>query len=424
MQALFLLLILAPQEDEARVAWLREHAVQVRTADPADEDFSDLKPLGRVLEGRRIVLLGEQSHGEGSVFLAKTRLIKFLHREMGFDVLAMESGFYECRQAWKRLAAGRPARESFSIGVFPIWTFSEQFGPLMDYVAAKASTDKPLELCGFDCQFPTAGGQGWSDARSALRKDLEYLGARVARSPLDREALEAIDAAFDEKVPEPGTLKAATDALLKLRTALDRKPPRGPMDEGGAFWKQALESLAAHAENRGRKPTGRMADDFNPRDAQSGRNLAWLAKTRYAGRKIIVWAATMHIARRVEGIDTRAPGLNYKGVRPMGQVAAETLGREMYVLGFDALRGRRGHVFSGRDFPIEKAPDGSLAALAAKAGLKTAWIDFSRLPEESPFRRKMIARPLGNAAMEADWTQVVDGMLFQDEVEPSRPRGR
>src|SRR5688572_4678633 len=133
MTTILLLLLISPQDNDPRVVLLREQAVKVRTCDPADEDFSDLQPLKKVLEGRRIVLLGEQSHQEGSVFLAKTRLIKFLHREMGFDVLAMESGIIECEAAWESLVRGRPVRESFGIGVFPIWTFSAQFGPLMDY---------------------------------------------------------------------------------------------------------------------------------------------------------------------------------------------------------------------------------------------------------------------------------------------------
>ena len=32
------------QDEEARIAWLREHAVEVRSIAPLDEDFSDLAP--------------------------------------------------------------------------------------------------------------------------------------------------------------------------------------------------------------------------------------------------------------------------------------------------------------------------------------------------------------------------------------------
>ncbi|MGH9894114.1 MAG: erythromycin esterase family protein, partial [bacterium] len=66
----------------------------VRSIDPADEDFKDLEPLIKAIGSARVVQLGEPSHGAGSSFAAKARLIKFLHRRMGFDVVAWESGLY------------------------------------------------------------------------------------------------------------------------------------------------------------------------------------------------------------------------------------------------------------------------------------------------------------------------------------------
>ena len=87
-----------------RLAWLRGHAVKVRTLDASDEDFKDLEPLGQAIFDARIVLLGEATHGDGSTFLAKGRLIKFLHQRKGFDVLVWESGFYECAKAGEALA--------------------------------------------------------------------------------------------------------------------------------------------------------------------------------------------------------------------------------------------------------------------------------------------------------------------------------
>src|SRR5687768_4564334 len=91
---------------DPRVEWLRKNAVPIRSIVPEDRSFSDLQPLKKILGNSRVVLLGEQSHGDGSVFLAKTRMIQFLHEEMGFGVLAFESGLYDCRRAWEALQAG------------------------------------------------------------------------------------------------------------------------------------------------------------------------------------------------------------------------------------------------------------------------------------------------------------------------------
>jgi erythromycin esterase-like protein len=51
----------------------------VRTIDAADQDFSDLEPLIDAIGSARVVQLGEPSHGAGSSFAAKVRLVMFLH---------------------------------------------------------------------------------------------------------------------------------------------------------------------------------------------------------------------------------------------------------------------------------------------------------------------------------------------------------
>ena len=76
---------------EAKVEWLRVNVDPIRSVDPSDTDFSDLAPLKSAIGDSRIVMLGEQTHGDGTTFLAKTRLIQFLHQEMGFDVIAFRS---------------------------------------------------------------------------------------------------------------------------------------------------------------------------------------------------------------------------------------------------------------------------------------------------------------------------------------------
>ena len=80
---------------DPRVAYLKNSAIELTTIDPEHEDFSDLLPLKQEIGNARIVMLGEQTHGEGETMSAKIRLIKFLHREMGFDVLAFESSIFE-----------------------------------------------------------------------------------------------------------------------------------------------------------------------------------------------------------------------------------------------------------------------------------------------------------------------------------------
>lgn len=143
----------APPPPVSPVEWLESHALKVRSVEPDDDDFQDLEPLRQVLGDRRVVMLGEQSHGDGTTFLAKTRLIKFLHQELGFDVLVFESGLYDCHKVQAFLEDGWPTLEALQQGVYSIWTGSQQVRPLVDYLSETASIGQPIEYAGCDSQF-------------------------------------------------------------------------------------------------------------------------------------------------------------------------------------------------------------------------------------------------------------------------------
>ena len=54
------------------------------------------------------------------------------------------------------------------------------------------------------------------------------------------------------------------------------------------------------------------------------------------------------------------------------------------------------------------------------AGLENAVVSFRDLGQEGAWlRERILSRPLGHKPMEADWTQVLDGMVFTRTMYPS-----
>lgn len=421
MRAATLLLLFCWGQDDPRVEWLRKNAVAVRSIDPADTDFKDLEPLRDMIGKARIVQLGEQTHGDGAAFLAKIRLIKFLHERMGFDVIAWESGLFDCRKAWEKFKAGDDPVKAAQTGIFGIWTQSEEVRPLFKYLAERAKTDKPLELCGFDCQFTARG------STDSLLPDLESALGKVAPPPLDTEQMAAlkwsvkmmIQPPLEEKLPSLRVPESVTKVLQAFRGAVNAPEFSKAVGEPEAeFWKQMGESLTAQADVRWSFKT-RTPEGTNVRDGQMARNLIWLAENKYPGRKIIVWAATFHLMRNASSIE--AKGMSYEKTIPMGHLVSEKFGEDVFTLGFTAYEGRAANPWSP-SFPLAKPPDGSLEHLCVKAGLGNAVICF-RHPKDKPawLGEKLSSRPLGYMSMRADWTNVLDGMVFTRRMTPSTP---
>src|SRR5688572_1849727 len=118
-------------QDSGWITWLREHHHPLRPpAAAATDDFADLQFLKAVLDARRIVQIGESHHSVAEYGAIKTRLIKFLHQEMGFDVLAFESSIYECFAADLRQLS--PTDALFAT-IFGVWAFEEVL-PLFEYL--------------------------------------------------------------------------------------------------------------------------------------------------------------------------------------------------------------------------------------------------------------------------------------------------
>jgi erythromycin esterase len=70
--------------------WLAQNALPLSSLTTGVSTV-DLQPLKDVLDGVRIVGLGEATHRTREFFQLKHRLLEFLVTEMGFSVLAMEA---------------------------------------------------------------------------------------------------------------------------------------------------------------------------------------------------------------------------------------------------------------------------------------------------------------------------------------------
>lgn len=367
-----------------------DRTAELRTIDPADTDFSDLAPFGAALSGARVVVLGEQSHGDGGAFLAKTRLIKYLHEQHGFDVLVFESGLYDCDKAWALVQAGAPPSSARTC-LLNVWENSRQLQPLMNYLDARGGA---LEVAGMDTQLTEL-------AHAHLADDLTAHLAGIGAPPPDPAFLATLRALSRTVPPRPpGDEQAHFFAeLAAVRAAVSDDP----------FWRRVLDGAAAYAEQMWRYED----TSYVRRDVLMGENLAWLAEERYPGRKLVVWTAgyhavrNLHTARSLDG----AP-LVYPEHVTVGDVISRALGDEVYIVNVTSAAGTYYDWQRGDVFPVPPPPEGALEAVLS--AYRVAFVDlrggaavFSGTPawNYQPVR--------------ADWSRLMDGVLFIREMTPS-----
>lgn len=419
-------------QDDARVAYLRAHETVVRSISPGDRDFSDLEPVRAAIGARRIVMLGEESHGDGATFLAKSRLIEFLHERMGFNVLAFESGFYDVHRAWDDLASGADATQAIRSGIFSLWTNVQETQALWQYVAAQSRTNDPLILAGIDSQFTGTA------SKDHFLKDLDAVLDSVPQDPQLVAARKRVNDVLSAYFAR-GKGYAGLEAFQKQTTVADqarfylacytigeRLASRNYADPAAAarrdFWVQVLASTGIQMEHLWHEDFKKAAAasapadwaTFNLRDRQMAENLVWLARHEYANEKLIVWAATSHEMRRRQSFTNE-----YAAYVPMGDWVDRQMGADVYTIGFTAFSGRAG---MGDAQEIGTARPGSLEGLIHQTGQAYVFLDFRHLDSEGAWLMDPLpAWPLGYQTDTTSWPAVMDGLFYITTMTPSTP---
>ncbi len=407
--------------NDYRTIWLATNASRLRSVDPSDLDFSDLQSLKAAVGNSRLVMLGEQSHGHGKTFLAKTRIVKFLHEEMGFDVLAFESGLFDCHKAWEFLQNGENPVTAVRRGVYAIWTMSDEFQPVIDYIGQAAQTSQPLELAGFDCQASSSASQDFLTADFA--KFLTSVNSTFPARPdwpSFRNKLDSLTRyLFLENklsLSEQAVFIATLDSLLGQLDSLSATALTREM----TFWLQVLRSVKAEglSQFRTAEDPNNLGPVLNIRDAQMADNLLWLSNIWYPKRKIIVWAATSHVMHNEGQIDTMDPSYSYSGYTTMGEIVWQAMGDNAYALAFTAYEGSAG-LYNEKPHDIGKASTQSLENLMRSGNLQSAFVDFRSLSQGGEWLRGTnVSQPVHDIPMRANWTAVFDGIVFTRTMTP------
>ena len=327
-------------------------ASPVRIAATAGDDFADLAPFGRAVGHARIVALDEQTHGGREEFVLKTRLLRYLHEKLGFDVLVLESGFFDVGRLQQQAQAGARIAELAPGNIFFMYSKSAEGRDMLRYVDATRHTAHPLTLVGMDSQLSGALSQHELVPQLAAFLATHRSHASESRDwPGFASAVASLVAL--QQVPPPAEQRAAFEResaqVARELAALGDAPGAGTGSAG--WWGRVLAGLQAQATQSWVAPRG------NARDQAMGDNVVWIAEHLPQGRRMVVWGHAIHLMH--DAPNTEAPPC-------AGTVVHRRFGAGYHVAHLTGLEGRYLDYTTLQPRDIVVAPPGSLEGRLAE----------------------------------------------------------
>ncbi len=395
------------------------HSIDITTAYRA-QNFSFLRDA---VGNRSVVQLGESIHLTDEFPRVRERLVRYLHENMRFDVIALEGSQINAWLAMERLysAPGDTAvvGAAQEIAWFPLWDTSAM-RELMRYVAATQRTASPLYLSSFDMQAGSSRPTG-----DSVFSQLFHALSRFAPAP-------------------SGTPRWAT-ALIAARgcQASYYRPAADEAIDGVKRWVAAASVQAARARPAAHIAAMRMlpenlrqltvlcdAQRANiafvgarqvARDSLAASNVIALRDTLSASHRIITWGHHAHLFYNTIGGSLTSMGERLRSADPSS----------VYTIGLFAGGGTSYDIADADLIPISRrrirsvdsySSDRVLRTVGAATGYRDYFLDLSRLDphDDSAFFIPGITRFESRGKRRSILARDFDGAIYVDQVTPPR----
>ena len=391
--------------------YVRNNVSPVLTIEPDSTNYSDLDVIGNAIGNARIVMLGEQDHGDAPTFLAKTRIIKYLHEKKGFNILAFESNFFGLNYDWDLVRNGKMNIDTFILSdIYPIWTQCDACKELFyQYIPATQKTNNPVQLTGFDNQMYS------KNLFPVLDSILQNINIPITRTSEYKSQIFPLITSWYKysKQKDSDTTNQIIGYLSEIKNQMLQKI------SSDNFWVMVVENLIQ--ENIEFQNIGK---DYwktnNTRDKQMALNLKWLSEVKYSKDKIIVWAHNYHISK----YNSHYPEDFMNSAKTMGGdfTSDNDLNKETYIIGFTSYSGTAGRL-SQKKYDLPKPKKNSFENWINKK-YDFAFIDFKPYNLNNPTMNEdfyMSGSVKGNmlhSYNKAQWNKIFDGVFFIRNMYP------
>ena len=304
--------------------YVRQNAVIIDTT-AADTAYSDLMPLKSVLANRRIIGLGEATHGTQEFQAIKFRIVKFLVEQMGYRLFAIEANFTECRRINDYVMYGKgDARTAINGIYFWIWNTTKML-QMVEWMHSY-NQNKPdslkVKFYGFDMQYDKLAvplvaaklkqldSNYYNTHFKALENFKTFDAAKLKFTKFSEEKADSYKQLFADIAVYLNMQQAA---LLKIFSAEDV----AYLKRDVRLLQQCLDYDIAVTH-----PDKNLPTSENLRDKFMSENIEWILNYEGAQSKMIVWAHNAHVDNKF-----------------MGAILKKDYQEQYYIIGFDFNKG-------------------------------------------------------------------------------------
>jgi erythromycin esterase len=403
----------APYVRDAWSDWIKTNHFPLRSL--SSVDFADLTLLEPLLQDKVIVQMGEAAHGIAEHNRIRVRLVKYLHEELGFNVIAFESGLYECY--FTNLAIDTlSARNALTHSLYSFWHTTDLLD-LFEYIKTTRATPNPIQLAGFDLQ-PT--GTLYMTRPAFLRTVLTPIDPSLADSVyyVDLTVLlqgyEEIQQYSAERYAEVTSLYGRA-----LQTITDNMPTVAQTlgsEEQARVAAEVARSAGDYIEFRSGDAVHSHYERVAIRDNRMAENFAFLKETVFPGEKIVIWAHNAHIQMN----STTVQGAVYPPM--MGLLLRTRYPDEIYTIGSLMYRGVID--LSGQRTTVSITTPESIEAILYRARVRHFFLDIASQQQQTgnewlfQFTQQTYHHRSGNFFIWYVPKDQYDAIIFVDSVNP------
>ncbi len=382
----------------AEASGIQRAVEHVKERGMAVSDFSDLDPLLMRAGDRRLVLLGEASHGTSEYYTWRAEISKRLMEEHGFDFVIVEGDWplafpvnLHVKHLEEEPSGSREVLAHFHR--WPPWMWgNEEVLELIRWMHTYNRELPESQRAGFYGMDIYAYEQGMDDVVSFLEATdpsaavsaRNYYGC-FDRYPDRQSYLQMVHRSGEYCGPD---LEAVHNMLYE-----DRKEYMA-IDSTGFVNVMQGSRMVVFAERHIRATLQRGPQSWNHRAEHFFDAASRMLSLYGEDARGIVWAHNTHIG------DARATDMKNAGMKNIGQIAREELGKDqVYAIGFGTYQGE---VLAARQWEgameqmrIPEAKPGSYEDVMQQAGISPLLLLFDDPDNHQPLMERRENRAVG-----------------------------